>query len=353
MRIRTFLLIAILAQPAFAGLLPRSLTRLAAPTTQVDAPLRTYSATDLPLRLDGATGEERAWLESFDVPQRSFNYTLQLIEDGDTIQVYRLVFDSPFTSPFPENNVVPAELYLPKQREGKVPSAIVLDIMYGSAVVPRGLARGLAGQGVAAVYLPMAYYNARRPKGNAHIQWIDAEPARALQPIRQTVMDIRRAKSILASRPEIDPARIGITGVSLGGIMTSIAAGVDGHFWRVCPILAGGDLPDMIFHARETRKVKENLLAKGLDEQKLQPIMAPVEPLHFANRIDSTHCLMINAAQDEVIPKPCTMALWTAIGKPALFWLPSGHYGAALYLPTIKQTAIDFLKGQPVTRLEF
>ena len=53
----------------------------------------------------------------------------------------------------------------------------------------------------------------------------------------------------------------------------------------------------MIFHDRETRKVKENLLAKGFDEQKLQPLMASVEPLHFANRIDSARCLMINAAQ--------------------------------------------------------
>jgi hypothetical protein len=346
-------LIALLSQSALAGPLTHSLARFMSPTTQPDAPISTYSATDLPLHLDAAAGQERQWLDSFDVPARPFHYTLQLIEDGDDLQVYRLVFASPLVSPFPENNVVPAELYLPKARAAKVPAAIVLDIMYGNALVPRGLARGLAAQGVAAVYLPMAYYNARRPAGNAHIQWIDADPTRAIQPIRQTVMDIRRAKSILASRREIDPSRIGITGVSLGGIMTSIAAGVDGHFWRVCPILAGGDLPDMIFHARETRKVKETLLAKGFDEQKLAPLMASVEPLHFADRIDPAGCLMINAAQDEVIPKPCTVALWQAIARPTLLWLPSGHYGAALYLPTIKQTAIDFLKGQPVTKLEF
>lgn len=344
---------AIVSQAAAAGVLPRSLGRLAAPATQPDTPVVRYAASDIPLQLKAAAGQERQWLESFNVPSRPFDYTMQLLEEGDDVRVYRLVFASPFVSPFPENNVVPAELYLPKSRKQKVPAAIVLDIMYGNALVPRGLARGLASQGVAAVYMPMAYYNARRPKGDAHIKWIDAEPARALDPIRQTVMDIRRAKSILASRPEIDPQRIGITGVSLGGIMTSIAAGVDGHFWRVCPILAGGDLPDMIFHARETRRVKESLMAKGFDEKKLAPILAPVEPLHFADRIDTRRCLMINAARDEVIPKPCTLDLWAAIGKPPLFWLPSGHYGAALYLPTIKQTAIDFLAGHPVTALEF
>ena len=348
-----FLIVLLIAQAAGAGSLPRSLTPLVPPATQSTAPIESCSAKDLPLRLEGTAGEQRQWLESFDVPPRSFDYTIQLIEQEDQIEVFRLVFASPFVSPFPENNVVPAEFYVPRNPTGKVPAAIVLDIMYGNAVVPRGLARGLAMQGVAAVYLPMAYYNARRPKGNAHVKWIDEDPTRALQPIRQTVMDIRRAESILASRPEVDPARIGITGVSLGGIMTSIAAGVDGHFWRVCPILAGGDLPDMIFHARETRGVKQKLIEKGIDEQKLEPIMAPVEPLHFAQRIDAARCLMINANADEVIPKACTLALWQAIGKPTLLWLPSGHYGAAWYLPTIKQTAIDFLKGQSITRLEF
>lgn len=353
MQFRILWVVAIVAEAAAAGALPRSLTRLSSPATQPNGPLVAYNASDIPLHLDAAPGQERQWLESFNVSARPFEYTMQLLEDEDDLQVYRLVFASPFVSPFVENNVVPAELYLPKSRKQKVPAAIVLDIMYGNAVVPRGLARGLAAHGVAAVYLPMAYYNARRPKGDPHVKWIDADPARALDPVRQTVMDIRRAKAILASRPEIDGERIGITGVSLGGIMTSIAAGVDGHFWRVCPILAGGDLPDMIFHARETRKVRESLIARGFDQRKLQPILAPVEPLHFADRIDSKRCLMINAAQDEVIPKSCTLDLWAAIGKPMILWLPSGHYGAALYLPTIKQTAIDFLSGRPVKGLEY
>lgn len=347
--------VSLAAQVVVAGAVPRTLTRLMAPATQPSAPIETFSAMDAPIQLESAKGEAAAWLKSFDVPPRQFDYTLQLLQnDDDRVSVYRLVFDSPVKSPFPENNVVPAELYLPKGRNGSaVPAAIVLDILYGNAVVPRALARGLASQGVAALYVPMAYYNARRPKGDAHIKWIGEDPSRAIEPIRQTVMDIRRAKAILASRPEVDPTRIGITGVSLGGIMASLASGVDGTFWRVCPILAGGDLAHMIFHAPETRKVKAKLVDKGFDQQTLEPVMAPVEPLHFATRIDPSRCLMINARKDEVIPSDCTLALWQAIGKPTLLWLPSGHYTAAWYLPTIKQTAIDFLKGEPVQKLEY
>jgi dienelactone hydrolase len=344
---------ALHARDATAGLFPRALIRGALPTTQPNAPAVPFTAVDLPLRLKGATGELARRLKPFDVPPERFQYTLRLIEDADDFKIYRLTFPSPFRSPFPENNVVPAEFYVPKQAAAKVPAAVVLDIMQGSAIVPRGLARGLASQGVAALYIPMAYYNSRRPKADAHLRWMEQDPAHVIEPLKQTVMDIRRGKAILASRAEIDPNRIGITGVSLGGIMTALAAGVDGDFYPVAPILSGGDLAALTFHAPETRHEREKLVADGIDQQKLEKIVAPVEPLDFAARIDPRRCLMINAARDEVIPKTCTQALWIAAGKPRLLWLPSGHYSAAWYLPTIKQTAIDFLKGNPVEGLEY
>jgi dienelactone hydrolase len=325
------------------------------PTTRPGAAVQTFVATDLPLDLNGATGDLARRLSAFDLKPQRFQYTLQLIDEGvdDNVRAWRLAFPSPFKSPFPENNVVPCEYYEPKHIEGQIRSAIVLDIMAGNAVVPRGIARGLASQGIAALYVPMAYYNSRRPKDRAHVRWLEDQPDRMIDPPKQTVLDIRRAKAILASRGEIDPRQISITGVSLGGIMASMAAGIDGHFARVVPILAGGDLAAMTFHAPETRRARQRLLDEGIDQQKLGELMAPVEPLNFASRIDPKHCLMINARNDEVIPRECTMALWLAIGKPQLLWVPSGHYSAAWFMPTIKQTAIDFLKGKPVKELEF
>jgi dienelactone hydrolase len=311
------------------------------------------TAHDVPLSTDGASRQQREWLKAYKVGPHDFTYTTRMIEEGDDVDVYRLVFPSPFKSPFPENNVVPAELYLPKERSGKIRAAIVLDILHGNAIVARGLSRGLASGGVAALYVPMAYYNARRPKDRAHERYLDADPKRVADPARQTVMDIRRAKAILAQRPEIDPDHIGITGVSLGGIITALAAGVDGTFDRVCPILAGGDVASLTFHTRETRVAKERLLARGIDLLKLEDLLAPVEPTHFAARLDPTRCLMINARNDEVIPKESTELLWKSIGKPTILWVPSGHYSAGLFLPTIRRTAVDFLKGNSVQRMEY
>ena len=42
--------------------------------------------------------------------------------------------------------------------------------------------------------------------------------------MHQAEQDIRRTVDLLASRPEIDPQRIGITGISLGGIVAATVA---------------------------------------------------------------------------------------------------------------------------------
>lgn len=323
----------------------------AAPTTQPR--VETAQASDQPLDLQSAGAREREWLKAFEFKPETFSYTIREIAAEDDLTFYRTTFPSPFASRWPENNVVPCELYVPRHLNGKAHAAIVLDILDGSAVLPRGLARGLAEQGVVALYMPMACYGPRRPAGNAHLQVFRDDPKAAIDNVRQTVMDIRRAKALLASRPDVDDRHIALTGISLGGIVTALAAGVDGSFDRVVPILAGGDLPDIIFHARETRALRTAMEAHGIDRKDSQRLLDPIDPLSFADRIDPKKCLMINAANDEVIPRATTDALWKAIGSPKILWTPAGHYSSILYLPNIRQRAIDFILGKKVEKLEF
>jgi hypothetical protein len=56
------------------------------------------------------------------------------------------------------------------------------------------------------------------------------------------VADIILANSLLRSLPEIDPHRIGITGISWGGYLTTIAASVDGRFKFAIPVYGCGFL---------------------------------------------------------------------------------------------------------------
>jgi dienelactone hydrolase len=54
------------------------------------------------------------------------------------------------------------------------------------------------------------------------------------------VANVVRAVSFLASRPEVDAERIGITGISWGGYLTSIVAGVDQRLKAAVPVYGCG-----------------------------------------------------------------------------------------------------------------
>jgi dienelactone hydrolase len=332
-------------RPSAAGR-SRAIDNLFRPAARPAAPVETVHARDLPLDLRGGGDGLANRLKFFDAGSGPFDYTLQLVGEEEAFRLYRLVYQSPIKTPWPENNVVPAEFYVPRDASAaaKVPAAVVLDILDGSAILPRMMARAAAQQGLAALYVPMPCYNERRPADNAHEKVLRDDPTKTVDGLRQTVMDVRRARAILASRPEIDDTNIGITGISLGGIMTALTAGVDGQFTRAVPILSGGDIADITFHCHEMRKLRAALLDKGISREDASALFAPVDPLNFAKRVGADRCLMINAANDEVIPKKDTQALAAAIGDPQVMWLQAGHYSALTYFPLMQKTVIDFLR---------
>jgi dienelactone hydrolase len=54
------------------------------------------------------------------------------------------------------------------------------------------------------------------------------------------VADVVRAHSLLRSFPDINPGKIGLTGISWGGTIVSAVAGVDSRFAFVIPVYGGG-----------------------------------------------------------------------------------------------------------------
>jgi len=61
------------------------------------------------------------------------------------------------------------------------------------------------------------------------------------------VADALLAHSLLRSLPEVDPDRIGVTGISWGGYLTSLIAGVDPRFRFAAPVYGCGFTLDMTF----------------------------------------------------------------------------------------------------------
>lgn len=141
---------------------------------------------------------------------------------------------------------VPAILYLPKERKGKIPALIVVNghggdkfswyAFYSGIIYARGGAAVLtydpAGEGER---------NVNRKSGTrAHdvIQKPD-ELGRRLGGLMMT--EVMQAVSYLAQRPEVDASRIGAMGYSMGSFVLSLAGAVETRL-KTCVMVGGGNL---------------------------------------------------------------------------------------------------------------
>jgi len=77
--------------------------------------------------------------------------------------------------------------------------------------------------------------------------WEQGEWPREDQWTWHAVADILLAHSLLAAQPGVDPERIGITGISWGGYLTSLVAGVDPRLKLAIPVYGCGFYPETHF----------------------------------------------------------------------------------------------------------
>ncbi|HUT33956.1 MAG TPA: alpha/beta hydrolase family protein [Planctomycetota bacterium] len=291
-----------------------------------------------------------ALLQRYNCPTEQFPWRLRPLDANEDFTTYHLTYPSPRQYDLPEANTVHAEYYLPRQLRGRAPAVVVLDILDGSFRVSRLVCRSFAAAGIPSLMLVMPYYGDRRPPGTTLSQTFVGRPERMLQAIEGTVLDARRAACWLQARREVDPTRVGIVGTSLGGIIGALAVGVDPRFTRNVLILAGGDPVGILWHAPETRRVRDRMVELGLTLDSLRKDSRGIDPVAFAHRACREQILMINAATDETVPRESTVALWEAFGKPAIQWYPAGHYSLALFIPAILPTAAQFVLSTPPVR---
>jgi hypothetical protein len=292
------------------------------------------------------TADESSVPELFRLEAATFRYELEPVLAAPRYRVSRVRFPSPVTTVDPENNVVHAEFFDPIGFPGRRPGVVVLHILGSDFPLSRYLAARLADQGVAALFLKLPYYGERRPKegpGPVPTRFLSVDIERTTTSMRQGVCDVRRGLSWLVGRPNVDPSRLGVAGISLGGIVASLAVAVDPTAREGVFLLAGGDLSRILWDMPETARFRQSWLASGKTIKDLKVLTDPFDPLRYAHRLAGKRLLMIAGKVDEVVPPASTLALWEAAGRPPIRWYDCGHYSAIGYLlPGIRAT-VEFL----------
>jgi hypothetical protein len=139
-----------------------------------------------------------------------------------------------------------------------------------------------------------------------------------------------------------------VTGISLGGIVSALAASVDPAIHDACLLLAGGGLADVLWEMPEAAGYRAVWIASGRTREDLANLTRPYDPLTYAHGLRGKRVLMLNGNVDEVIPPRAALALWEAAGRPPIEWFDCGHYSAVGYLlPGIRRTVAFFAEEVP------
>lgn len=283
---------------------------------------------------------------AFRLTAATFHYDLELLRTTPSLRVSAVRFPSPVDSPDPENNIVHAELFEPTNPPPQGGAGVVvLHILGADFALSRYLAARMADRGITALFVKLPYYGERRPArlGDGK-KFLSADIERSTLAMRQGICDVRRAAAWLAKRPGVDPDRLGIAGISLGGIVGSVAAAVDPSLNHAALLLAGGDLARILWEMPESEaaRARQSWIDSGRTLADLEKLCRPYDPLTHAARLQGKKVLMFAGRADEVVPPACSKALWEKAGRPEIEWLDCGHYSAAgLLLPAFRRT-VDF-----------
>jgi len=257
----------------------------------------------------------------------------EAIIDENTYIVCRVHFDSV------NAERVPGLLSIPKGQEN-VPCIVFLHGYGGSKEDVLTLTELAADEGYALMAIDAEFHGERKEDGKA-LYSLDLNASR--NGIIQTVIDLRRAVDYLETRPEIDKAKIGYVGGSMGGILGAIFIGVEPRIKAAALLVAGGNMSLMIRESQHyaVPGIREYLETQGVSDRELQEFLDPVDPINFIRNFTPRPVVFHLGKFDQIVPAGAGEQLYEMAGEPkSVYWYDSGH---DLPLELVLVRILDFM----------
>jgi dienelactone hydrolase len=268
--------------------------------------------------------------------------------DSDRWTEYSLEFPSAMVSASPENNTVPLRVFIPRGKDGPFPSVVILHYWGAKDIrVERSLADRLAERGIASIIMTLPYHLGRTPAGYRSGELaIQPDPEKLRFTMAQAAVDVKRTVDFIETRPEFDASRIGISGTSLGALISALAFGVDSRLTHGAFILGGADLAEILWSSSLVVDAREALRKRGFTFERLRAELTDVEPLTYLPARRESPAFVIGGKYDTIMPPASTQALIEAFDKPKTLWLETGHYGGIFVQSRILKEVTNFFETE-------
>lgn len=213
--------------------------------------------------------------------------------------------------------------------ERRAPRATVLALHGFSMGTPRidawaMFASAWFARGLDVALLTLPYHGARTPRGARFSgqRFADPNPAAMAEAVRRAVYEIEVVRAWLraqSGRP------VGLLGLSLGGYLSALTAGLVDDLDFVVPMVPPVCIGDLAwrFHAANGADGGGSDSAYGHGE--LRAMYRIHSPLNFPLRTDRARALIVAGRGDRIVPPEHPHALWEHWGRPSIHWFSGSH----------------------------
>ena len=205
------------------------------------------------------------------------------------------------------------------------------------------LAAQMAAQGMGCALIILPYHGPRTVgKTDPASHFIGPRVADVVQAFGQSASDVSTVADWLQSRPDTDPQKLGVMGISLGAVIAHLAMGQDARLNAGVALEGGGDLPSLYAGSAEVALYGHYL--PELLTQEARARLSLVDPAHYARFNQPRHVLMIEAARDLYVPPRNAEYLWNALGHPHIVWTDTNHFSFLLAGRSLSRTSGAYLQ---------
>jgi pimeloyl-ACP methyl ester carboxylesterase len=179
-------------------------------------------------------------------------------------------------------------------------------------------------RGFDVVMLTLPDHGPRRPEGRVFSGQNYTVPHAVLlaAAVRQAVHEIFELKRWLREQGD---KPVGLVGMSLGGYLASLCAGLSKDFDFIVPLVPPACMGDLAWRVYRDTGHHRSGMDETLTEENMRAAFYVHSPLAHPRKIDTERILIVAGAGDRIVPPEHPSALWEHWDRPDIHWFRGSH----------------------------